>query len=233
MRTLTLSPILALCLCLPVQAQEDSVLAFNLNGGGFDTGVALSNAGSVAGSAIFRLFQPNDGGGVTPVEIRTQDLAQAGVGSGLDNQGRIAPGGTYLVLSSELARAAGLENYSGQIVVSAGFEGARAVNFVFNNDLGSAHGYQASPLARPKGMIFETFYGRSTCPVIEGLDGQRVLAGQTFAAVGVSGASVGGTLCIDEVEGPIGNFAVVLLRVGTSNLGGRSVDCAVCLYREP
>ncbi|HSR53983.1 MAG TPA: hypothetical protein VLV83_24405 [Acidobacteriota bacterium] len=214
---------------IPLLGQEESVLTFNLASGDFDTGVAVSNAGSAAGTVTFKLFPPS-GDATQSVSVTSQQLAGAGVGSGLDAQGRIPAGGTYTVLASELATAAGLTSYAGQIVIEAAFNEARAVNFVFNNALGSAHGYQAGPLQSRRGVVVHTFWGRSDCPAVEDFEVRRLLQGVTYAGAGSSGGGVGGFLCApDVIEGEDIVSEGVLLRRVTTLQGGLRVDCAVCL----
>jgi len=210
-------------------AEEKSVLAYNISSGDYDTGLAVSNGGDEAGTATFRLFIGDDS--KDAVEVSTVTLASAGVGSGLDKDGRIPPGGTLTVLAGEVASAAGVNDYVGQIEVEAGFENAHVVNFVFNNKIGSAHGYPASIVGGGQGLAVHTFWGRSQCPAVDGFSAQLLIKGIMAASTTVS--SVGGIICADDVatvdSGQISG--VVIQPVHDEPGSQRVIQCVVCAFQ--
>jgi hypothetical protein len=180
-------------------AEAKSTLTYNVTFDDFDTGLAISNGGTETGTILFRLFVKQDSE-MVPVEVTTAQLASAGSGAGADEQGNVSPGATYTVLVSEIAAAADLSSYAGQIEIEAGFESASAVNFIFNDKAGTAHGYRASATSSGSdgGFAVQTFWGRRSCPEADGYDFEKLIDGFVFAATVVG--SVGGVFCTDRID---------------------------------
>lgn len=125
---------------------------FNISGGGFETGIAVTNitnqffgfgSQQVTGGVEFRLFRAQNPG--APIIVTSRELAQMGLGAGFDPQGRVPPGGTMSVLVVELLIAAGEEGpFSGQIVAHTNFPAAQGINFISDSQFSrQAQGYPA------------------------------------------------------------------------------------------
>ncbi len=216
-----------------VLAEVRSTLTYNVTFDDFDTGLAISNGGTETGTILFRLFVKQDSD-MVPVEVTTAELAAAGSGAGADEQGNVIPGGTYTVLVSEVAAEAGLEFYVGQIDIEAGFESATAVNFIFNDKAGTAHGYRASETSSTaNGFAVQTFWGRKDCPQAENYDIEKLLDGFVYAATIVG--SVGGVFCADRIDRvSTSEFSEVeIQRVFEKDIesGVGAVPCVVCALK--
>lgn len=213
-----------------VTAETRSHLTYNVTFDDFDTGLAISNGGAESGTILFRLFVKQDSD-LIPVEITSVQLAAAGRGAGGDEEGNVLPGATYTVLVSEIAAEAGIDSYIGQIEIEAGFESASAVNFIFNDKAGTAHGYRANvSSAQGGGLAIQTFWGRSACPESDSLDIEKLVEGFVYAATTVG--SVGGVFCADRIDSvSTTEFSEVeIQRVFEKNIdtGVKAVPCVVC-----
>jgi hypothetical protein len=217
-----------------VFAEAKSTLTYNVTFDDFDTGLAISNGGTETGTVLFRLFVKQDSE-MVPIEVTTAQLASAGRGAGADEQGNVSPGATYTVLASEIAAAAGLSSYSGQIEIEAGFESASAVNFIFNDKAGTAHGYRASANSSGSGGGFavQTFWGRRSCPESDGYNIEELINGFVYAATVVG--SVGGVFCADRIDSvSASEFSEVEIQgvyEKDINSGVGAVPCVVCAVK--
>ncbi len=125
---------------------------FNVSGGGFETGIAITNitnnffgfgSQQVTGGVEFLLYPSNNPG--QPIAVASANLVAMGLGAGLDAQGRVPPGGTMTVLVVELLRAAGVSGpFSGQILAHTQFPAAQGVNFISDSNFSrQSQGYPA------------------------------------------------------------------------------------------
>jgi hypothetical protein len=216
-------------------AEAKSTLTYNVTFDDFDTGLAISNGGAETGTVLFRLFVKQDSE-MVPIEVTTAQLASAGSGAGADEQGNLSPGATYTVLVSEIAAAANLSSYAGQIEIEAGFKSASAVNFIFNDKAGTAHGYRASASSSDSdgGFAVQTFWGRRSCPEADGYDLEKLIEGFVYAATVVG--SVGGVFCADRIDGvSASEFSEVEIQQVYEkdiNSGVGAVPCVVCTLKR-
>jgi hypothetical protein len=105
---------------------------------GFNTGFAIGNPTGVVRTGVSMFFSvaqpgvvkawlvPNDGSAV--VTVTTSATVKPGIG--LNAAGQIPAGGEWSVLLSELATAAGLTSFQGQVFFETQFSDAHGVNFI-------------------------------------------------------------------------------------------------------
>jgi hypothetical protein len=136
-----LQPTTALTVVLIVPATTNLLVPFAVAGGGFDTGVAVSNTTAdpytVAGGGatpsngtITYTFFPNGGSSFA----FTTGAAGTPTGNGGLTSGSLNAGNTYSVLLSELLKAAGKgPAFSGYIFITTNFTNAHGVAFAVSN----------------------------------------------------------------------------------------------------
>jgi len=137
----TLQPATALTVVSIVPATTNLLVPFAVAGGGFDTGIAISNTtadpfGVAGGGAtpsngtITYTFFPNGGSSFS----FTTGAAGTPTGNGGLTSGSLNAGNTYSVLLSELLKAAGKgPAFSGYVFIVSNFTNAHGVSFATSN----------------------------------------------------------------------------------------------------
>lgn len=99
--------------------RETITITLAISNGTYDTGIAVINTGRLTGPLTFT-FSNMDG---TETDYTT---SASSPGQGLNSSGMLAPGGTYLVLLSEMMESA----FSGYIEIETDFTGALGTGYI-------------------------------------------------------------------------------------------------------